>query len=179
MTKPKLFVIMGKSMSGKSFLQRWLKDLDIGPIKTRTTRPKRYNWEDDYIYCKDVPYKRIAGREYNVSGGRRWYYWITETDLQITANSSIIIDFEGYQDILKSVEFDKVEVIPIYLDVTFWQRMKNYVTSPRADDDEKELIRRISADEKDFEELENYKYCYRVKSVNEAWELCEHIVNNS
>lgn len=179
MSKPKLFIIMGKTMSGKSFLQRWLKDLGIEPIKTRTTRPKRYNWEDDYIYCKDVPYKRIAGREYNVAGGRRWYYWITEADLQITTNSSIIIDFPGYQDIVEATDIEKVEIVPIYLDVSFWQRMRNYVTSPRADDDEKELIRRIGADEKDFMGVENYKYCHRVKGVNEAWQLCEHIINNS
>lgn len=165
-------------MSGKSFLQHWLKDLDIEPIKTHTTRPPRYDGEDGYIFENDVPYKRIAGREYNVAGGRRRYYWITEADLQITTNSSIITDFKGYQDIVQASEIEKVELVPIYLDITFWQRMKNYVTSPRANDDEKELIRRIGADEKDFEELKNYKYCYKVKSVNEAWELCERLVNN-
>lgn len=178
MSRPKLFVLMGKTMSGKSFLQRWLQDLDIGPIKTHTTRPKRYKWEDGYIFESEMPYKRIAMRCYNVTDGRRWYYWVTESDLKIKVNSSIITDFRGYQDIIQATDIEKVELIPIYLDVTFWQRMKNYVTSPRADDDEKELIRRIGADEEDFKELENYKYCHKVKSVNEAWELCEYIVNN-
>lgn len=178
MTRPKLFVIMGKSLSGKSFLQRWLKDLEIESIKTHTTRPPRYDGEEGYIFENHVPHNRISSREYDVATGARWYYWLTESDLEIKNNSSIITDFTGFLDIIEETDIEKVEIVPIYLDVPFLQRMKNYVTSPRANDDEKELIRRINADEEDFETLDNYKYCYKVKSVIEAWVLCDLIVNN-
>lgn len=174
MTRAKLFVIMGKSMSGKSFLQRWIKDLGIEPMKTHTTRPKRYEWEDGYIFETHVPQKRIASREYDVATGERWYYWLTRDDLNIEKDSSLITDFKGYKDVVKSVNIVDVEIVPIYLDVSLYDRMKNYLNSERSTEKEAEIIRRLGADEEDFEEIKNYNYCYKFKNTNDAYMFIKH-----
>lgn len=83
MSKPKLYVIMGKTLSGKTYLQQAIKNIGVEAIKTHTTRPKRHDEEDGYIFETDMPYLNIAQRAYNVANGRRWYYWITEDDLKI------------------------------------------------------------------------------------------------
>lgn len=174
MSKPKLYVIMGKSLSGKTYLQQALRNLGIEPIKTHTTRPKRYDGEDGYIFDTDMPYLNIAQRVYNVANGRRWYYWLTKDDLNIKKDSALITDFKGYKDVVKSVNIVEVEIVPIYLDVSLHDRMKNYVNSERSTDEEAEIIRRLAADEEDFEELKNYNYCYKFKKVKDAYMFIKH-----
>lgn len=176
MSKPKLYVIMGKTLSGKTYLQQAIKNIGVEAIKTHTTRPKRHDEEDGYIFETDMPYLNIAQRAYNVANGRRWYYWITEDDLKIKKDSSIITDFKGYIDIVKVVNIVDVEVVPLYLDVSLHDRMKNYVNSERSDDEEAEMIRRLVADEEDFEELKYYNYCYKFTNTHDAYMF---IKNNS
>lgn len=54
--------------------------------------------------------------------------------------------------------------------------MKNYVNSERSDDEEAEMIRRLVADEEDFEELKYYNYCYKFTNTHDAYMF---IKNNS
>lgn len=169
MSRPKLYIIMGKTMSGKTYLQEALEKRGIEPVKTHTTRPKRHEDEDGYIFESEMPYHNIAQRAYNVAGGRRWYYWLDKDDLNIKRDSTIITDFKGYKDIVKCVNIVDVEIVPLYLEVPLIDRMKNYVNSERAKDEEAELIRRLAADEEDFEELKYYNYCYKFKSAYEAY----------
>lgn len=176
MTKHKLYVIMGKSMSGKTYLQQAISKIGIKPIKSHTTRPKRHDGEDGYIFDTDMPYLNIAQRAYNVANGRRWYYWLTKDDLNIKSDSSVITDFEGCKDIVKVVNIVDVEIVPIYLDVSLRDRMKNYINSERSNDEEAETIRRLAADEEDFEKIKYYNYCYKFSNTYDAYMF---IKNNS
>lgn len=176
MSRPKLYVIMGKTLSGKTYLQKELRTLGIDTLKTHTTRPKRYHDEDSYIFETDMPYSNIAQRAYNVTNGRRWYYWLTKDDLKLKKDATVITDFQGYKDIAKAVNIADVEIVPIYLDVSLYDRMKNFVNGDRADDEETEMIRRLCADEEDFEELKFYNYCYKFKNTNDAYKFIKQNV---
>lgn len=165
----KIFVLMGKSASGKDTIYRDLigelgPELDLLPIISYTTRPMRNGETDgkDYHFCTEETYldfvhsdQYIEGRNYHTANGVWRYFTVDDGNIDYKNHNYLAIgdlsmywDFQGYF-------FGKTEVVPIYIYVPddgerlmrairreMWQKNQNY----------SELCRRFLADEEDFSE---------------------------
>lgn len=164
-------VIIGKSLSGKSYLLDNLKtkiashQLNGHVLITHTTRPKRAGELDGINYHFDTfnkyqQYKQnnkiIVPRKYTVANGDTWYYYLTKDDLRnLQRNHAyVILDLQGYLDLIDSVnklnqEYPnkpKIQIDAIYLNVPLATRLEHYLNTIRSNDDEHEFVRRLYDD---------------------------------
>jgi guanylate kinase len=161
----KIYCLMGKSSSGKDTIFKELmkdKELNLEPIVTYTTRPKRENEIDGieyYFINEDIlkKYKEhnkiIEIREYNTIQGD-WYY-CTVNDGQIDLyknNYLIIVTLEAYNNIKQY--FGTNKVIPIYVTLNDGVRLERALKREMEQDRQNynELCRRFLADNEDFSE---------------------------
>lgn len=160
----KLFVIMGKSSTGKDTVYKeLLKSGSLKPIVMYTTRPMREGETDgkEYFFTSDkdveayqAENKIIEMRSYNTVQGLWRYY--TLDDGQIDRNSDdkyiIIATLQAYEIYLAYYGSDMV--IPIYIEVD--DKVRIHRAIEREDrqhrPDYVEMCRRFLADEHDFSE---------------------------
>ena len=163
----KIFCLMGKSSSGKDTIFKEVnedKELNLKPIVSYTTRPKRINETDgvEYFFIDKNQldkYKEenkvIEQRVYHTVDGD-WYY-CTINDKQIDLdkdNYLLITTLESYKSLKDYFGEDKV--YPIYIDIEDGIRLERALDRERrqASPNYDELCRRFLADNKDFS-LEN------------------------
>jgi len=166
----KIFVIMGKSATGKDTIYKELlkkKELSIKPVVPYTTRPIREGEKEgvEYHFVDTVTYKQmkeqkkiIEYRDYNTVHGV-WSYF-TVNDAQFSGEEDVILinTLEGYEQIVSY--FGAEQVIPIYIQVEDGERLSRALYRERQQKQPKyqELCRRFLADDKDFSE-ERLKKC--------------------
>lgn len=160
----KLFVIMGKSASGKDTLYRLIMERhpELRPVVPYTTRPIRAGEKEgrEYHFVTDETLHRME-RENRVVECRcyetvkgPWNYF-TADDGQINleeANSCLISTLEGYIGIRNF--YGAGQVVPLYIAVDDFVRMDR---SLKREMEQKnpcvaEVCRRFLADEADFSE---------------------------
>lgn len=171
-----IYVIIGKSLSGKSYLQAKLNELNIvEPFKTTTTRPKRSPNENGYHFVSNAQAQTdianggaLAMRTYHVVNGETWVYYINKRDLlKQNRDVSLIIDYQGYLDLKKQIDSEKLQAI--YLDIPLKPRLKRYLETDRAKESEHEFVRRLYDDElKAFAGIDNDLSIKHVNSVKDA-----------
>lgn len=179
-----LILIVGKSLSGKTHLQQTLeREYGISAIKSRTTRPRRFVGEDTYLFMNREDYERdvdnsltVADRVYKVANGDIWFYWLTDKDFDFTGVKSLVIDPIAFKQIV--FIFDKLNIIPIYLEPGFHVRMERYVTQ-RSFEDENEVLRRIVADEEDFKEFCQDNMAKKCETEEKAINFINYKLENS
>ena len=179
-----LILIVGKSLSGKTHLQQTLqKEYGILPIKSRTTRPRRFVGEDTYLFMNRKDYERdvdnsatVADRVYKVANGDTWFYWLTEEDFNFEGVKSLVIDPIAFKQIV--FIFSNLNIIPVYLEPGFRVRMERYVTQ-RSFEDEREVLRRVIADEEDFNVFCKEKMAKECKSEEDAIDFINFKLENS
>ncbi len=160
----KLYVIMGKSSTGKDTVYRKIVEkTDVTTITMYTTRPMRVGETDgrEYYFIDDealAEFDRdgriIELRAYNTVHGI-WKY-LTVDDGQINLETDnrylIIATLEAYEKYL--AYYGKDIVVPIYIEVD--DRTRIHRALQREDAEEhpkyKEMCRRFIADEEDFSE---------------------------
>lgn len=160
----KLFVIMGKSASGKDTLYRLIMERhpELRPVVPYTTRPIRAGEKEgrEYHFVTDETLHRmekenrvVECRCYETVKGL-WNYF-TADDGQINleeANSCLISTLEGYIGIRNF--YGAGQVVPLYIAVDDFVRMDR---SLKREMEQKnpcvaEVCRRFLADEADFSE---------------------------
>ena len=160
----KLFVIMGKSASGKDTLYRLIMERhpELRPVVPYTTRPIRAGEKEgrEYHFVTDETLHRmekenrvVECRCYETVKGL-WNYF-TADDGQINleeANSCLISTLEGYMGIRNY--YGVQQVVPLYIAVDDFVRMDR---SLKREKEQKnpcvaEVCRRFLADEVDFSE---------------------------
>ena len=160
----KLFVIMGKSASGKDTLYRLIMERhpELRPVVPYTTRPIRAGEKEgrEYHFVTDETLHRmekenrvVECRCYETVKGL-WNYF-TADDGQINleeANSCLISTLEGYMGIRNY--YGVQQVVPLYIVVDDFVRMDR---SLKREKEQKnpcvaEVCRRFLADEADFSE---------------------------
>ena len=161
MKNNKLFVLVGKSASGKStILNEVLNKLDIPVLMSYTTRPPRasevdgqdYNFVDMSTFDED--YKNEDILEYDVfridSIKQTWIYYSKKSDLLLPTTSQItILSPVGLSQLMSNKEL-RDNIVSIYIDADDRLRQKRYLTrciSPDSMND------RFNRDEKAFEHL--------------------------
>ena len=160
----KLYVMMGKSASGKDTLYHLLmtKHPEIRPVVPYTTRPirageeegKEYHFTSEDMLCRMEKENRVVEcRCYETVKGP-WYYF-TADDGQIDlekADSCLISTLEGYTKIRDF--YGEKNVVPLYITAEDFERMERSLKRERQQENPcvAEVCRRFLADEADFSE---------------------------
>lgn len=165
----KIFIIIGKSATGKDTLYKMLlknKRLKLRTCVTYTTRPIRKSESNgvEYFFVDDAELRRlqhenkiIEERSYNTVHGI-WHYF-TANDGQIKLDEAdylMLGTLESFIQIRKYYGEDKV--IPLYLEVDDDARLLRAIKREQKQENPNfsEVCRRYLADEEDFSE-ENLK----------------------
>lgn len=144
-----LTVILGKTFSGKTTL---LKDITENTpyqrVLTHTTRPPRIGEKDgrDYYFEKQIKSNTIALRKYHVINNQIWAYWSTKEDLANLDYPLMIIDHQGFKDLVAALpDFD---IQGIYLNINSDTLLKRIVSreSNRTQENKRESTRRLVDD---------------------------------
>ncbi|BBF44632.1 guanylate kinase [Lachnospiraceae bacterium KM106-2] len=163
----KIFVVMGKSASGKDTIFKKLavnEELQLKTVVIYTTRPIRAGETDgvEYHFVDEARLqeleaegKIIEHRSYNTIHGIWHYFTVADHQINLDSSNYIMIGtLEAYEQIEKY--YGKDIVSPIYVEVEDGVRLqralnreKNQIAPKYA-----ELCRRFLADEKDFSEEE-------------------------
>lgn len=159
----KIFVIMGKSATGKDTIFKKLvqnKYLNLKTVVSYTTRPMRCGEKDgvEYFY---VNIKRleellkenkvIEHRSYNTCHGVWNYFMVNDDQIELDKWNYIMIGtLESYEQIRKYFGMDKV--YPIYLEVDDGIRLERALAREKMQQVPLyvEMCRRFIADEEDF-----------------------------
>lgn len=160
----KLYVIMGKSASGKDSLYRLIMERhpELKPVVPYTTRPIRagekegreYHFVTAETLCRMEREKKVVEcRRYETVRGI-WSYF-TADDGQVdlkSGNSCLISTLEGYLDIREFYGED--QVVPLYIEVDDFVRMERSMKREMEQENPcaAEVCRRFLADEDDFNE---------------------------
>ena len=161
----KIFLLMGKSSSGKDTIYRELmreKDLGLKKVVSYTTRPMREGETDgvQYLFKNEEEYtklkadnKIIEERAYNTKCGIWRYFTADDGQIDLSDGDYLIIGtLESYCYIRDY--FGKENVVPVYIDTNARTRLERAMhredkqENPRYD----EMCRRFLADEEDFSE---------------------------
>jgi guanylate kinase len=191
--KGKLFLIMGKSASGKDTLYRDIKNRFsecLGTVVPYTTRPRRqgesegteYHFitENQMIQMEDSG-KIIERRRYKTIYG--YWYYMTADDGQINLNrkSSILIVTPAAYEKLRDY-FGADRIVPLYIETDDGVRLERALKRERAQAEPKyeEMCRRFLADAKDFSEEVLNRLGIQKRFVNDDYqrvldELCAEI----
>lgn len=161
MKNNKLFVLVGKSASGKTtILREVLSKLDIPVLLSQTTRPPRDNEIDgvDYnfvtMHTFDEDYKNKDILEYDVfridSLKETWVYYTKKSDLLLPNTSQIkIVSPTGLAQLMSNKEL-RDNIVSIYIEADDKLRQKRYLSRCISPDNMNE---RFERDEKTFEHL--------------------------
>lgn len=161
----KIFIIMGKSASGKDTIYKRLlehKELNLKTVIMYTTRPIRVSETDgvEYYFVDEDKLnelknenKVIEHRSYDTIHGI-WHYF-TVNDGQIDLNKYNYImqgTLYSYGQIRRY--FGEENVVPIYIEVEDGRRLMRAIRREQKQKEPKyaELCRRFLADEEDFSE---------------------------
>lgn len=162
-----VIVIMGKSLSGKSYLQKELVKRGFPKMVTATTRPKRQGEVDgqDYYFVDKIAKDAIAPRRYHVVNNQEWDYYLPKDEFTKVSNanrvSTLILDLDGYLELEQAGQMaPNVKILGLYLDVPLKERLKRYLNTSRGQENGKEFVRRLYDDEmRAFREIGDPQFC--------------------
>lgn len=160
----KLYVVMGKSSTGKDTVYKELMaKTDLKAIVMYTTRPMRDGESDgrEYFFVSDeetVQFgndnKIIEIREYNTVHGVWKYFTLDDGQIKKDNNTGylIIATLEAYKKYISY--YGKEMVVPIYIEVDDKTRIHRAIKREDMQVNPKyaEMCRRYLADEEDFSE---------------------------
>ncbi len=165
MDKGRIFLLMGKSTSGKDTVYKNLiadKELNLKKVVPYTTRPRRSGETDgvQYFFKTEEEYqalkaegKIIEERTYHTNYGEWRYFTADDGQIDLSSGDYLVIGtLESYCYIRDYFGKEKVE--PLLIDVEAKVRLQRAMRreekqeNPRYD----EMCRRFLADEEDFSE---------------------------
>lgn len=189
----KIFVIMGKSSSGKDTIFRQLlnfkDELNIVPYIPYTTRPIRKGEKNkvDYFFTSNEEFdtliangKMLEYREYNTEHGVWKYGTVMDSQLDTDKNILIVLTLEAYISLISSNIIDKENIIPIYVEVEDGKRLSRALAREKKQTIPKyqEMCRRFLADSKDFSEENLKKANITIRFKNNNFETCLTKIKN-
>lgn len=183
-----IFVLMGKSCSGKDTILSRLKREGIPDLKFAmpcTSRPMRDNEVDGEAYVflsRDEFIRRIKGnelvdvRKYETSNGT-WFYGFLPLEEDLDCNHMLIGTLETVEYLKR--RYRKHKIVTLYLDLPDDERVVRIL---KRNTNFKEICRRYLADEEDFapskfNELEDFYKIDNSQSVDHTVNRIKEIVD--
>lgn len=158
----KLFIIMGKSASGKSTIENKISEFGIAKkVISCTTREKRSYEKDteDYYFLSDIVFetylkqKQFAEHsEYTTATGKA-KYGINKNDIKLDESNYIcVVNPHGMEQLVENIGASNC--VTMYIKRNDKERL---LASLNRDEDVnvEEVIRRFEADKKDFDGIEH------------------------
>ena len=189
----KLFLIMGKSASGKDTLYRDIVSRfgdRLGVVVPYTTRPKRAGEKEgkEYHFIAEkrmreieAAGKVIESRCYQTVYGPWYYLTVDDGQIDLGKKSSILIVTPVAYEKLRDY-FGAERVVPLYIETDDGVRLERALKRERAQAEPKyeEMCRRFLADAKDFSEEVLNRLGIQKRFVNDDYqrvldELCSEI----
>ena len=182
----KIFIIMGKSSTGKDTIYKKLiekKELNLKKIISYTTRPIRQNEtngveyffvDEDYMKELEKSQKIIEHRAYNTIHGIWNYFTVDDGQINLDVSDYLLIGtLESFKQIKK---YYGTNVYPIYIEVEDGIRLKRALNREQKQKNPKyaELCRRYLADEEDFSEDNIKKAGIKKRYSNLDINICLH-----
>lgn len=175
-TKIKILALFGKSASGKDTIQKWIvenfPELTKGIISC-TTRPPRSGEQDgvNYFFLSDEEFakKVLDGSMLEATSFREWLYGTALDQLDPDKINIGVFNLTGIECILND---HRLEVAPVWVHASDKTRLMRSL-SREDQPDCKEICRRFLADEKDFDEMDDFDYFGWVNEDSEehaSWE---------
>lgn len=159
--KIKLLALFGKSASGKDTIQNWIVSnfpKITHKIVSCTTRPARSGEQEgvDYFFLSDEQFtkKVLDGSMLEATSFREWFYGTALDQLNPEKINVGVFNLTGIECLLSD---PRLEIIPVWIyasDKTRLIRALNREPNP----DCAEICRRYQADNKDFEEIDDFDY---------------------
>lgn len=175
-TKTNIFFIMGKTNAGKSFIfktinmmsmnDRLFRSLQLSPIVYGTTRNKRSGEVNglDYIFFTDEEFQAVPKRNiiecrtYYTSNDGRINYFTLENQIKKCSNNIICgspYQYAKFKEYYKDDE--NVFIYPIIIQCDIVKRLNRGIDRASNNNDVKELCRRISEEDIEWNEVsKNY-----------------------
>ena len=159
----KIFCLMGKSSSGKDTIFKKIRDdkeLNLKPIVSYTTRPKRTNETNgvEYFFINEKELNKfekedkvIEKRVYHTVHGDWYYCTINDEQIDLESNNYLLITtLESYKSLKDYFGEDKV--YPLYIHVEDGIRLQRALDREKNQENHNfdELCRRFLADNSDF-----------------------------
>lgn len=180
----KIFVIMGKSSTGKDTIFSKVKETNgLKLITMYTTRPQRSGETDgvEYFFSDqkaleelEAAGKVIEKRVYNTVHGPWAYFTVNDGQIDTTGkdNYIIIATLEAYDKYVQC--FGKDSVVPIYIEVDDGVRIHRALAREDAQSEPKyvEMCRRFVADDGDFSEEKLVASGITKRFVNDDLQTC-------
>lgn len=180
----KLFVLMGKSSTGKDTVYKELmQKAEVSAITMYTTRPKRdgetegkeYFFTDDESANKyEKNGKIIELRSYNTVYGIWKYFTLDDGQIDLASDKCylIIATLEAYEKYI--AYYGKDVVVPIYIEIDDKERIHRAISREDSQKTPKyaEMCRRFLADEEDFSEEKLLKVGITKRYINDSVERC-------
>lgn len=172
--KIKILALFGKSASGKDSIQKWIVSNYpqlTNKIVSCTTRPPRSGEQDgvDYFFLSDEEFakKVLDGSMLEATSFREWFYGTALDQLNSDKINVGVFNITGVECILDDPRLD---VVPVWVHASDKTRLRRSLD--REDNpDCKEICRRFLADEKDFDEMDDFDYFGWINEVgmHESW----------
>lgn len=191
----KIYVVIGKSASGKDSIFKHLREDETLKLKTvvgYTTRPIRIGEQDGVEYffvsddrfeCLKVEGKIIEYRTYQTINGPWNYFTVNDGQIELEKSDYLFINtLEAYNQIRKYFGEDKV--IPIYIEVEDGERLSRALKREKKQltPNYAELCRRFLADNEDFSEEElresGIERRFENNDIQECIEEIKKYINN-
>lgn len=187
----KIFCLMGKSSSGKDTIFKEIrddKDLNLKPVVSYTTRPKRINETQgvEYLFINEEQLdefekadKVIEKRVYHTVYGDWYYCTINDGQIDLNINNYLLITtLESYESLKKYYGEDKV--YPLYVDIEDGIRLERALEREKrqANPNYNELCRRFLADNQDFSQENLSKLNINKFYINEDLQECIDEIKN-
>lgn len=187
----KIFCLMGKSSSGKDTIFKEIrddKDLNLKPVVSYTTRPKRINETQgvEYLFINEEQLdefeksdKVIEKRVYHTVHGDWYYCTINDGQIDFNINNYLLITtLESYESLKKYYGEDKV--YPLYVDIEDGIRLERALEREKmqANPNYNELCRRFLADNQDFSQENLSKLNINKFYINEDLQECIDEIKN-
>lgn len=162
---PKIFIVIGKSATGKDTIYKKLleqKELSLKTVIMYTTRPIRVSEEEgvEYYFVDEgrltelkEANKVIEHRSYNTIHGEWHYFTVDDGQIDVDQYNYIVHGTLYSYGKLRDY-FGKDRVIPIYIEIEDGIRLIRAVRREQKQKEPKyaELCRRFLADDEDFSE---------------------------
>jgi guanylate kinase len=188
----KIFIVMGKSATGKDTIYKKLLEAEELNLKTAvmyTTRPIRMAEEDgvEYHFVDEETLlelqkqnKIIEHRSYDTIHGTWHYFTVNDGQINLEERDYLMIGtLETYAQIREY--FGKDRVIPIYIEVEDGIRLLRALKREQKQEQPKyaEMCRRFLADEEDFSEENLQKNGIIKRYQNTDINICLYEVTDS
>ena len=159
----KIFCLMGKSSSGKDTIFKKIRDdkeLNLKPIVSYTTRPKRTNETNgvEYFFINEKELNKFEKEDkviekivYHTVHGDWYYCTINDEQIDLESNNYLLITtLESYKSLKDYFGEDKV--YPLYIHVEDGIRLQRALDREKNQENPNfdELCRRFLADNRDF-----------------------------